>query len=868
MCELGMLKETNLLLVEDNPADQELITTLLQNSSTHDYKVTVCERINSGMELIKKENFKIILLDLTLPDAMELEALEQIVEYTSKLPIIILTGYTDESLAIEALRKGAQDYLIKGKFDMNTLFRSMNYATERKSIENALKESEYRFRALFEQSRDAIGFFELDGSVQTANQAFLELLDQQLEEIKSRKFKDFTPKKWEEKDLEIMQNQVLKKGYSEVYEKEYIQKNGSVIPIEIRKSLLKSDMGSKQIFSVIRNISKRKNIETQLRYRSCDLEERIKKINCLYGIAKAKDDPHRSLEEVFQSILKLIPPAWQYPEITCSRILFEGKEFVSENFKETPWKQSADILIEGEKVGVIDVHYLKEKFGVDEGPFLKEERDLLDRMASEISEFIKHQRTDIMLNVERTNIRRILNSMEDSVLICNTEYEVNFVNASYNREFGPITKKKCFEYFTDKSEPCSWCNIKKIQAGKTIRREWANPIEQKTYDVIDTPFRNPDGSLSILEIFRDITERKQMEEKVRESEEKFRRIFTQAFDAILIVDRMGEIIDANDATCTLLEYERNNFLDLTLRGMLPEREYQKILKFNGNILEEKTSQKGEFTFRTNRGKQIHTEVGGTIIEIAGDLYVVLSFRDITDRIKREEEMMRNMMKFNIEDGNVYLIKENSLSLSLSAFQDLLNVGFQGLVISRTPQTEFENQFPKTFDYFWLAEQKKEVSIIDSAYALIETMPKRSVILIDRLDYLLTKTGFDTTIEFIFKIREVAYFNKFVILISIDPAVISSTKLNLLAKETKEITPRFIVKLPEEMLEILRYLYKMNNLGIKPSYSDVRDELLISRPTVSKRIKKLISTGYANETSMGNRKILELSQKGRTLFLLK
>ena len=105
--------------------------------------------------------------------------------------------------------------------------------------------------------------------------------------------------------------------------------------------------------------------------------------------------------------------------------------------------------------------------------------------------------------------------------------------ASYNREFGPITKKKCFEYFTNQSEPCSWCNIKNIQAGKTIRREWTDPSKQKTFDVIDTPFRNPDGSLSILEIFRDITKRKQMEEKVRENEEKFRRIFTQAFDATI-----------------------------------------------------------------------------------------------------------------------------------------------------------------------------------------------------------------------------------------------------------------------------------------------------------------------------------------------
>ena len=862
-----MRSEIKLLLVEDNPADQELITTLLRNFVTHSYNITTCERIEKGMELIQKEKFDMILLDLTLPDAMKLEALERIVDFISTIPIIILTGINDETLAIEALRKGAQDYLIKGKFDIDTLFRSMNYATERKSIENALKESENRFRALFEKSRDAIGFFELDGTVQNVNQAFLDLLNLKLDEIKSRNFKDFTPKKWEEIDTEIIQHQVLKNGYSEVYEKEYIQKSGTVVPIEIRKSLLKSTAGPEYIFSVIRNISTRKEIETKLKHRSRDLEERIKKINCLYGIAKAKDDTTRSLDEVFQNILKLIPPAWQYPEITCSRILYKGREYVSENFKDTPWKQSADILIDEKKMGTIDVHYLKEKFGVDEGPFLKEERELLNRIASEISDFINHQTTSKALNVERTNIRRILNSMEDSVLICDTDHNVIFVNAAYNKEFGPVTKKKCYEYFNDKSETCAWCNLNEMQTGKTIRREWTDLTKQKTYDVIDTPFRNPDGRISLLGIFRDITERKQMEIQIRENEEKFRRIFTQAFDAILIVDGNGKIIDANDATCTLLEYEKNDLLDLTLRGILLEKEYKKILKYLEEILSKKISKRGEFIFRTTKGKQIFAEVGGTIIEIAEKLCIVLSFRDITGRIRREEEMMRNVMKFNIEDGNIYLVKENSLSLSINAFQDLLKVGFKGLIMSRFPESELQNQFPESVDYFWLVEQKSGVSVVDACETLIKKLPRRSVILIDRLDYIITKFGFDKTIDFVFKIREVAYFNKYVILISIDPAVISRSKLNLLEKETKELNPRFLVKLPEEILEILRYLYKMNNLGIKPSYSDVRDELQISRPTVSKRIKKIISTGYANETSKGNRKVLELSQKGRTLFLL-
>jgi two-component sensor histidine kinase len=107
--------------------------------------------------------------------------------------------------------------------------------------------------------------------------------------------------------------------------------------------------------------------------------------------------------------------------------------------------------------------------------------------------------------------------MEDGVYIVNQQYDIEYVNSILMKEFGQPGKKKCYEYFHDRKEACPWCQNKDVFAGKTVRWEWHSLKKQKTYDLIDTPLKKPDGSISKLEIFRDITERKKAEEEIRAS---------------------------------------------------------------------------------------------------------------------------------------------------------------------------------------------------------------------------------------------------------------------------------------------------------------------------------------------------------------
>jgi DNA-binding CsgD family transcriptional regulator len=114
------------------------------------------------------------------------------------------------------------------------------------------------------------------------------------------------------------------------------------------------------------------------------LRERIKELNCLYGITRLTEGGPDSLEVFLQRVVNILPPAWQYPDITCARISFNGQIYKTEGFKVTKWRQSARIMMFNEPVGEVEVFYTEQRPALYEGPFLREERTLIDAIAENI----------------------------------------------------------------------------------------------------------------------------------------------------------------------------------------------------------------------------------------------------------------------------------------------------------------------------------------------------------------------------------------------------------------------------------------------------------------------------------------------------
>jgi hypothetical protein len=116
-----------------------------------------------------------------------------------------------------------------------------------------------------------------------------------------------------------------------------------------------------------------------------DMGERIKELTCIYGVSDAIR-LNEDLDAVLSDVVALIPPAWQYPAVTTARITYDDREWLSDPFVESKWVQRADIVVAGKRLGMIEVFYTEERPTEFEGPFLAEERSLIDGIARLLSE--------------------------------------------------------------------------------------------------------------------------------------------------------------------------------------------------------------------------------------------------------------------------------------------------------------------------------------------------------------------------------------------------------------------------------------------------------------------------------------------------
>lgn len=146
------------------------------------------------------------------------------------------------------------------------------------------------------------------------------------------------------------------------------------------------------------------------------LRERIKELDCLYKLTKLIERNEDSLDKILQGTADLLPTSWQYPEISCARIRYREQVFQSANFKSTRWRQNAPISINDNQEGLVEVHYLKKKPRLDEGPFLKEERQLIDAVSNRIAKAAERISTQRQLQVERQALRDANAALHDSLV--------------------------------------------------------------------------------------------------------------------------------------------------------------------------------------------------------------------------------------------------------------------------------------------------------------------------------------------------------------------------------------------------------------------------------------------------------------------
>jgi diguanylate cyclase (GGDEF)-like protein/PAS domain S-box-containing protein len=158
-----------LLLVEDNPGDAHLLREMLNEQGSQYTELTHVERMSDAEKHLAEHEVDIILIDLGLPDADGLAAVRRAHAAAPRVPLVVLTGLDDESLAAQALQEGAQDYLIKGQIEARGLLRALRYAVERKNMEEALFGEKERAQVTLNSIGDAVACTDISGNISFLN---------------------------------------------------------------------------------------------------------------------------------------------------------------------------------------------------------------------------------------------------------------------------------------------------------------------------------------------------------------------------------------------------------------------------------------------------------------------------------------------------------------------------------------------------------------------------------------------------------------------------------------------------------------------------------------------------------------------------
>jgi PAS domain S-box-containing protein len=175
-------RRIQVLLVEDSPSDALLVRAGLTSGGASQFEVTHVECLADALHHVSNGACDVVLLDLGLPESHGLETLASLRARTARVPIVVLTGHADEELATRALQEGAQDYLVKGQVGNALLARTIRYAIERKRNEEALRQSEERYRLIVENQTEFIVKWRPDGTRTFVNPSYCRYFGQREEE--------------------------------------------------------------------------------------------------------------------------------------------------------------------------------------------------------------------------------------------------------------------------------------------------------------------------------------------------------------------------------------------------------------------------------------------------------------------------------------------------------------------------------------------------------------------------------------------------------------------------------------------------------------------------------------------------------------
>jgi two-component system NtrC family sensor kinase len=209
-----------------------------------------------------------------------------------------------------------------------------------------------------------------------------------------------------------------------------------------------------------------------------------------------------------------------------------------------------------------------------------------------------------MIDKEIHKFTPILDVLIDGIYMVDEDLTIEYMNEAMIRQFGAGIGKKCYRVLHKKDEVCPWCRAEEVFAGRTVSWQHHITITDHTYDLVEFPLRNSDGTTSKVSIFKDITEKKKAEERIRFTEEEYKRLFENVAVGVYISSKKGRFLDANKALLEMLGYaNKEEFLKIDIAKDLylkpgDRGKFQEMIERDGRVIDY------EVLFKRKDGKTI------------------------------------------------------------------------------------------------------------------------------------------------------------------------------------------------------------------------------------------------------------------------
>ncbi|MCK4933548.1 PAS domain S-box protein, partial [Candidatus Bathyarchaeota archaeon] len=481
----------------------------------------------------------------------------------------------------------------------------------RKKAEKKLRESEEEHRALLNMATMIVQSINSEGKFIYVNREWKRVLGYTEKDLKDISMMDVIRKDYHQHCMGIFK-QVMDGHTVRNVEVVFVTKDGR--DVVVRGNAMPRFKDGKFIATVgfFSDITERKKVEEERDKFLHDYGKRVKELRCLYGVSKLVETPDFSLDEILRGTSDLLPSAWKYPDITCSRIVYENREFKTKNFKETRWKQQADINTDGKKIGTVEVYYLKEKPTIHEGPFLKEERDLVEAVAERLGRIAERKKAEKALRESEEKYRTIVESASEAIYEFNIDGELLSANQQAGKMLGmkpeSLVGRSMYGLFPTSIADQHLGAIKTVfQTGNPILNRESQTKTKSGLRWVNSsliPIKDSNGKIvKVLGFSRNITERKIIEDKLKQSEMKYRNIFELAPDGIITIDLKGVITSVNPTFSKLTGYSKEEIVGkhFTKLGTIQARDIPRYLSLMLSALKGKLPSKFEYSYTKKNG---------------------------------------------------------------------------------------------------------------------------------------------------------------------------------------------------------------------------------------------------------------------------